>query len=215
MEVISLQSVTCDGIITNFRSIQSELIAYTLNCASATDADYDIAIVNKFYIVRAMGCTGVGLPVKQNGGHLHCTACTELRKSQSGKRPSKIKQTIVNRSDKIINIEQLLLRSEMSERDYMDMNNFLKTPDSTLSSRGTQLKSKVQLYKDYYDQMKRCTARSQNSNGLIPSGDTFCNQFMGMYQDKTHRESLLFCLMRAYVAKAHGHKNPEVGSKVS
>lgn len=59
------------------------------------------------------------------------------------------------------------------------------------------------------------SASSQNSNGLIPSGDTFCNEFMSMYQNKAHRDSLLMCLMRAYVAKAHGHKNPVVGSKVS
>jgi hypothetical protein len=63
--------------------------------------------------------------------------------------------------------------------------------------------------------MKRCAERRQNSNGLIPSGDTFCNQFMNMYQDKTHRESLFFCLMRVYVAKVHGYKNTDVGSKVS
>ena len=103
----------------------------------------------------------------------------------------------------------------MSERDYQEMNNFLKSPDSTLSITGQQLKSKVQLYKNYYDQMKMSSASSQNSNGLIPSGDTFCNEFMSMYQNKAHRDSLLMCLMRAYVAKAHGHKNPVVGSKVS
>lgn len=211
-----LPSKTCSGIITGYSSTQFQqvLTVYAVHCAFSDITNWEIRRAFTHYIVTAKNCNGVGIVLKSSGGHLFCTACIELRKSN---RHGKVKQTIQDRAQKILDVEQILARSEVSEKDYKDMQNFLKTPDNTLAIKGHQLKSKVQLYSSYVDQMRSQVKRNSTniSNGLIPSGDTFLKDFIEMYQDKSHRESLLFCLMRAYVAKAQGHNNPEVGPKVS
>jgi hypothetical protein len=208
---------SCSGIITGYSSsqIQQVLTVYAVHCAFSDETDWEIRRVFSHYVVTAKNCNGVGIIVKSSGGHHCCTACIELRKSN---RHGKVKQTIQLRAQKILDVEQILARSEVTDKDYKDkdMQNFLKSPDNTLAIQGRLLKSKVHLYKSYVDQMRNCVVRNSiNNNGLIPSGDKFLHDFIEMYRDKSHRDSLLMCLMRAQVAKAQGHKNPEVGPKVS
>jgi hypothetical protein len=206
----------CSGIITGYSSmqIQQVLTAYAVHCAILETTNWEIRRTLSHYIVTAKNCNGVGLIVKSRGGHHFCAACVELRNRN---RHGKIKQTIQERAQRIVDVEQILERSEVSGKDYKDMQNFLKTPVNTLSIKGQQLKFKVQLYLDYVDQMKNRVVRNStnNSNGLIDSGDKFLNDFIEMYKDKSQKDSLLMCLMRAYVAKAQGHNDPQVGPKVS
>ena len=60
-------------------------------------------------------------------------------------------------------------------------------------------------------------AKSKTVNGKgILDKDKFLTNFISMYMDKKSgiQGSLILCLLRAIIAKASGHKNPEYGNKV-
>ena len=50
----------------------------------------------------------------------------------------------------------------------------------------------------------------KNTNGFVPGIDKFLNNFLSiyLYKDVKHRNSLIFCLLNIYVAKANGNQNP-------
>ena len=54
-----------------------------------------------------------------------------------------------------------------------------------------------------------------DSNGILNS-DTFLRDFLRMYIDKESelQQTLILCLMRAFISKANGHKNPHYAPKV-
>ena len=75
---------------------------------------------------------------------------------------------------------------------------------------------------EYYESVQALTDKPKDkllksSRGMVPSNDKFLSKFMGLYTSKgadKFKESLIMCLLRAYVAKATGHKNPQYGAKV-
>ena len=56
----------------------------------------------------------------------------------------------------------------------------------------------------------------KKTNGFIPVIYKVLKNFLAMYLAKygNHRNSLMFCLLQSYVAKANGKKNSEYGTKV-
>ena len=55
---------------------------------------------------------------------------------------------------------------------------------------------------------------AMDSNGILDS-DKFLRDFVCMYLDKDSglQQSLILCLMRAFISKANGHKNSQYGPK--
>ena len=57
---------------------------------------------------------------------------------------------------------------------------------------------------------------AMDSNGILNS-DKFLRDFLRMYLDKESglQQTLILCLMRAFISKANGHKNPNYGPTVN
>ena len=63
----------------------------------------------------------------------------------------KIRQTIKNRSSKILHAEDAVKRSELSYNDHKDTKDFLRGGDDYFSGDEIILKEKIQYEVDYYD----------------------------------------------------------------
>ena len=98
----------------------------------------------------------------------------------------------------------------------VNLDNF--TPD-----QGMKLAIKVKQTVDYVTEINRqplIKSKSTTADGFL-SRDKFLRQFLTMYTDETLgkkkgplKDSLIMCLLRVFVAKANGHKNPAYGDKV-
>ena len=75
---------------------------------------------------------------------------------------------------------------------------------------------------DYYTQIESLvqkdhnkTVKAMDGNGIL-SSDRFLRDFLCMYLDEKSglQQSLILCLMRAFISKANGHKNPQYDPKV-
>ena len=71
----------------------------------------------------------------------------------------------------------------------------------------------------YYTQIENLVRQDQklsvmDSNDILDS-DKFLRDFVRMYLDKDSglQQSLILCLMRAFISKANGHKNSQYGPK--
>ena len=56
----------------------------------------------------------------------------------------------------------------------------------------------------------------ENKNQFVPGIDNFLKIYIPMYLAKygNHRNSLIFFLIKSYVAKSNGNKNPGYGKKL-
>lgn len=147
-----------------------------------------------------------------------CNKCEAFRE----KSGSKVRQTIKDRTRSIRTAVEALQRSELSPSDYKSMYNFVHQSDKYLSSEGMELKHKVQCVINYYDEVQKQSSSVKSevcseSNGMVPSKEKFLKNFMKLYNSDNdqHRNSLVFVLLEAYVAKASGHMNPEYGVRLT
>ena len=90
------------------------------------------------------------------------------------------------------------------------------TPDA-----GMRLAIEVKQTVDYVEEInksKTINSKSTTDDGFL-SKDKFLQQFLTMYTDETLgkkgplKESLIMCMLRVFVSKANGHRNPAYGEK--
>ena len=130
-------------------------------------------------------------------------------------------QTIKDRTNKIIRAEALLLRSESSDSDYTDMKKLLKVHTDFLSGNGLLLHERIRREVDYYEEIQELKWGLKDKvcsklNHLASSKDKFFQNFLSLYHDEVggHKDSLIFLLLKTYVAKVKGHNNPTYGAKI-
>ena len=117
-----------------------------------------------------MDCTGRG-GIQRTTSNVVCNKCFALR-SKSG---FKITQTIKNRAEKVLIVEEALSRKDLTPRDYCAMVNFLKSGNMFNSGEGLKLKERVRNEVNYYDKILEHKRRTQlmgdKSTELVPSSD--------------------------------------------
>ena len=225
-DVVDMAKVTvktCEGVFTAFRTdkdLKASLQNYALYCAVGATAEYVMDTFGKYHQVYHASCNGKGgvLRTKKHS-HRACDNCDKLRKS----RGPKILQTMKERSKKLIAAKEALKRSELAPSDYDKMKKFIKTGDDFFCSKGIELKRRVQAQVDYYESVESLAnglkkKLLKSSCGMVPSNDKFLKTFLKLYQSDgkgdDFKQSLIMCLMRAYVAKASGNDRPLYSTKV-
>eukprot|EP00957_Ditylum_brightwellii_P003707 280839-Ditylum_brightwellii.AAC.1 len=72
---------------------------------------------------------------------------------------------------------------------------------------------------DYYNEVKKNIDVKKNvcdeADGFVPSIDNFFKNLLPMYLDEgdKHIKSLMYFLLKNYIAKSNGYQNLEYGSK--
>ena len=221
----SLQLMSCEGIFKWFRmdKLKKAFSCYNLKCRANINSSYKFCFVGGYITVFSKECNGKdGIQRQRTKGikgkdaiYFSCRHCFELMSTSS----RRIKTTIMNRTDGITQVEEIIQKHDIAPSDFKSMKDFSNTNDTHLSPIGLHLKQTVKLQMQYYQNMEKSVMvknRVTGSCGFIPGVDNFLKQFIKLYlsQDDTFKNSLLVCLMRSYVAKANGVNNPQYAAKV-
>ena len=129
----------------------------------------------------------------------------------------KLRQVIKERGEKLLSAFEFLSKSEITPMELKRMHDFCKSQDRNLSVAGVALKNRVILSVAFYKSLSTSAEATQiaNPSGYIPGVNSFLDNFIKHYLSNAEfRDSLVVHLMRGYVAKVEGVKNPKYGSKV-
>ena len=130
----------------------------------------------------------------------------------------KLRQVIKDRGDKFLSAGEFLSKSEITPLDIKRAADFTKCPDRHLSGEGVGLRNRVNLSVSFCKSVNESDTSSKvlvTSAGYVPGVDAFLDNFIKHYQSNVKfRESLIVNLMKGYVAKVEGIKNPKYGAKV-
>ena len=121
------------------------------------------------------------------------------------KSGSKISQTIKNRAENVLIVEEALSRKDLTVRDHTVMVKFLKAGNAFYSGEGMKLKERVRNEVNYYDEILKHNRSTQlmgdKSTGLVTSSDKFIKNFLTLYKDSKHNQGFVFCLLKSYADK--------------
>ena len=100
----------------------------------------------------ATACDGVGIvrTDKRSGG-VRCDSCDELWKKDGIRIKSKV---VKKKGEKLIEVVAALHAPMMTDDHYRAFDNFSRNKDADLNSQGIELKEKVNLYKEFYKEIK-------------------------------------------------------------
>ena len=107
---------TCEGVLMKYRrdnSLKSWLTVYYQNSCISAGSQYKMGMFGPYYQVFAMDCTRRG-GIQRKTSNVVCNKCFALR-AKSG---FKITQTIKNRAEKFLIVEEALSRKNLTPRDH-------------------------------------------------------------------------------------------------
>ena len=101
------------------------------------------------------------------------------------------------------------------------MKKLLKVHTDFLSGNGLLLHERIRREVDYFEEIQELKWGLKDKvcsklNHLASSKDKFVENFLSLYHDEVggHKDSLIFLLLKTYVANAKGHINPIYGAKI-
>ena len=128
-----------------------------------------------------------------------------------------MRQTVSNRSKGIIRALESTSKSEVTPSELQSLQDFTKASDETFTQAGKDLKARVLLSVRFYKSLRSSDAVETivPKSGFMPGVDSFLDKFVEHYKtNPKFRSSLVVLLMKGYVAKVDGIKNPKYGTKV-
>ena len=128
-----------------------------------------------------------------------------------------MRQTIKNRGEALVRAFECTRKSEITPVDLKFMSDFTKAADATFSAEGKSLKQRLMLASSFYKSVNSGAAANavKSTSGYLPGIDPFLASFIKNYKENpSFRDSLVVNLMKGYVAKVDGVKNPQYGLKV-
>ena len=117
---------------------------YAVVCKNSA---YRIQSVAGYSQVFTKDCNNHGFHQPGKLGGLRCTKCEKYRRAEG----VKAKQVIKGRAEKFLKMEIALCSVELTEQQGLEMKNFLKTPITSLSTKGVELKGNISRHCVYFD----------------------------------------------------------------
>ena len=228
----------CEGSLPDYRTaeLQELLVSYCQHATIASITKYKGGVVNSHTNLFSKECTKKGVTrVTKKGSFVACNNCFALYVSQSflynfinhslhllilvtissiyyqTSSGKKMRQTVRDRGIHFIRMHELLTKSEITPTEQRELSKFTNTSDSTLTNAGIDLKERIRQANKFFKTLQRSKAVDlvKKSSGYMPGIDSFCQNFVRLYQEnKEFRSSLLVGLCQGYASKMDGETNP-------
>ena len=126
----------------------------------------------------------------------------------------KLRQVLRERGGKLLCGVEFTNKAEITPSELKAMEDLLKSSDQMYTQEGRALKERIRCGVSFYKSLSKSkeAAIVTTASGYIPGVDSFLDNFIRHYSsNKEFGQSLIVNLMKAYVAKVEGVKNPRYG----